>query len=86
MIAMDASDAEIYKAMGMDDDDGSMSRKFYAQVLKFYRQRNGGQVLQAVYDTIPISMFVLLPIFALILNLLLTFLNFHFMRLIFCFY
>ena len=71
LIAIDAPDAEIYVAMGMSDDANSIVRKFYTQVLKFYRQRNGGQVLQAVYDTIPISLFILLPIFAFILKLLL---------------
>jgi len=39
-------------------------------MLKLYRQRNGGQVLQAIYDTIPISLFILLPIFAFILKIL----------------
>ena len=70
LIAIDASDSMVYKAMGMDDDAGYITRKFYTQVLKFYKQRNGGQILQAVYDTIPISLFVLLPIFAFILKLL----------------
>lgn len=70
LIAVDASNKELYKAMGMGDDANSFERKFYKQVLKFYKQRNGGQVLQAVYDTIPISLFVLLPIFAFILKLL----------------
>ncbi len=70
LIAINASDNKIYRAMGMDDDDGYIAKKFYAQVLKFYKQRNGGQILQAVYDTIPISLFVLLPIFAFILKLL----------------
>lgn len=70
LIAIDAPNKEVYKAMGMDDDANSFERKFYRQVLKFYKQRNGGQVLQAIYDTIPISLFVLLPIFAFILKLL----------------
>tara|TARA_R110001583_G_scaffold113897_4_gene264378 strand:- start:614 stop:1687 length:1074 start_codon:yes stop_codon:yes gene_type:complete len=70
LIAIGASDKQLYKAMGMDDDAGMLKRKFYGQMLKFYRQRNGGQILQAIYDTIPISLFVLLPIFALILKLL----------------
>ena len=70
LIALDATDAEVYKAMGMSDDAGVFKRKFYMQVLKFYKQRNGGQILQAAYDTIPISLFILLPIFALILKLL----------------
>ncbi|WP_303317731.1 DUF3667 domain-containing protein [Flavivirga abyssicola] len=70
LIAINASDAKVYKGMGMSDDAGYITRKFYMQVLKFYKQRNGGQLLQAVYDTIPISLFVLLPIFAFILKLL----------------
>lgn len=70
LIAIDAPDYLVLKAMGMDDDANYMTHKFYNQMLKFYRQRNGGQILQAVYDTIPISLFILLPIFALILKLL----------------
>ncbi|GAA4270217.1 DUF3667 domain-containing protein [Hyunsoonleella aestuarii] len=69
LIALGAADEDVFKAMGMSDDAGSIARKFYSQVLKFYKQRNGGQILQAFYDTIPISLFVLLPIFALILKL-----------------
>ncbi|WP_282135839.1 DUF3667 domain-containing protein [Seonamhaeicola maritimus] len=69
LITADAPDNQIYKAMGMNEDAGFLKRKLYAQTLKFHKQRNGGQVLQAVYDTIPIALFVLLPIFALILKL-----------------
>ncbi|MDG5491904.1 DUF3667 domain-containing protein [Psychroserpens sp. SPM9] len=65
-----ADDAEIYKAMGMEDDDGWITKKFYAQALKFYKSRDGGNILQAFYDTIPIALFFLLPLFALILKIL----------------
>lgn len=67
LIASNTSNEEIYRAMGMEDDAGFLTRKYYEQGLKFYKQRNGGQILQAAYDTIPISLFILLPIFALIL-------------------
>ncbi|NMH88191.1 DUF3667 domain-containing protein [Flavivirga algicola] len=70
LIAINASETKIYRAMGMEEDAGYITRKFHGQALKFYKQRNGGQILQAVYDTIPISLFVLLPIFAFILKLL----------------
>ena len=70
LIAVDASNEEVYKAMGMNEDAGYFKRKYYEQGLKFYRQRNAGQIIQAAYDTIPISLFILLPIFALILKLL----------------
>lgn len=69
LIAQGAPNSEIYKAMGMEDDAGALTRKFYAQALKFKKHRGGGQILQAAYDTIPISLFILLPIFALILKL-----------------
>tara|TARA_R110002049_G_scaffold242376_2_gene416241 strand:- start:5342 stop:6067 length:726 start_codon:yes stop_codon:yes gene_type:complete len=86
LIANNASDKELYKAMGMDDDAGMLKRKLYTQVLKFYRQRNGGQILQAIYDTIPISLFVLLPIFALILKLLFFKCGTYAYHLVFSFY
>ncbi|MDO5971167.1 DUF3667 domain-containing protein [Flavivirga aquimarina] len=70
LVAIGVPNNVIYKAMGMSDDAGYITKKFYTQTLKFYKQRNGGQILQAIYDTIPISLFILLPIFALILKLL----------------
>lgn len=69
LIKIDAPDKEIYKAMGMNKDAGYLKRKLYAQTLKFQKQRNGGQILQAAYDAIPVALFILLPIFALILKL-----------------
>jgi hypothetical protein len=65
-----ASDAEIYKSMGLQEDAGWFKRKLYTQILKFYKARDGGTVLAAFYDTIPIALFFLLPIFALIIKLL----------------
>ncbi|WP_299889621.1 DUF3667 domain-containing protein [uncultured Lacinutrix sp.] len=70
LIAAKATDAEIYKEMGLKEDDGAFKRRLYAQVLKFYKSKKGGSILEAFYDTIPIAMFFLLPIFALILKLL----------------
>ncbi len=70
LIAADASDENILKAMGLEENAGSFTRKFYTQILKFYKQRNGGSILQTFYDSIPLTLFILLPIFALILKLL----------------
>lgn len=70
LVTSGASDKEIYKVMGMEDNAGYLKRKFYAQTLKFLKQRNGGQILQAAYDAIPVALFILLPIFALILKML----------------
>ena len=67
LIATGAPDEQLYKAMGMNDDAGAFSQRFYAQMLKFYKQRGGG-ILQALYDTIPIAMFFMLPLFAVLLK------------------
>ena len=65
-----ASDEVLYKALGKDDDAGWFMTKVYAQALKFYKGRDGGSVLKAFYDTVPIALFFLLPIFAFILKVL----------------
>ncbi|MEZ4856026.1 MAG: DUF3667 domain-containing protein [Gelidibacter sp.] len=70
LIRIDAPDTEIYKVMGLNPDAGVFKRKLYSQILKFYKSRDGGNVLKAFYDTIPIALFFLLPLFALILKLL----------------
>lgn len=69
LIEIEAPDAVILKEMGLEEDSGSLKRRLYKQALKFYKSRKGGSILQAFYDTIPIAMFFLLPIFALFLKL-----------------
>ncbi|MBC2844936.1 DUF3667 domain-containing protein [Winogradskyella flava] len=69
LIAAGASDKELYKALGMDDDAGFFQRKFYGQILKFYKTMGLGQIFQAFIDSIPLAMFFLLPIFAFLLKL-----------------
>jgi len=68
LIAIKAPKSEIYTAMGMEDDASMITRRFYAQALKIYDQSGKG-VVQAFLDSIPISMLLLLPIFAFILKL-----------------
>jgi len=68
LIAIGAPESEKLMAMGMKDDTGFLKRRFYKQMLKFQEQSGKG-ILQAFYDSIPLSLFVLLPIFALILKL-----------------
>ena len=68
LIAAGAPEAEQLKSMGMDDDAGFLERRFYVQMLKF--QKNSGVgILQALFDSIPIALFFLLPIFAFILKI-----------------
>jgi len=52
----------------MEEDDGAFVKRLYSQGLKFYKSREGGSILQTFYDTIPIAMFFLLPIFAFLLK------------------
>jgi len=68
LIAAGAPEAELLKSMGMDDDAGFLKRRFYLQILKF-QKNSGGGILQALFDSIPIALFFLLPIFAFILKI-----------------
>lgn len=68
LIAAGAPEAEQLKAMGMDDDAGFFKRRIYTQLLKF--QKNSGVgIMQAFFDSLPIALFVLLPIFAINLKI-----------------
>ena len=68
LIASGASEKEQLAFMGMKEDDGYLRRTFFKQWLKFNKQE-GGDIVQVIVDTIPIALFFLLPIFALILKL-----------------
>lgn len=69
LISINASTEDKLKSMGMEDDAPRWQQLFFKQMLKFYEQQGGG-LLEAFYDTIPIALFILLPIFALLLKLL----------------
>jgi len=68
LIAAEASEKEQLKALGMTDDAGFMKKLFYKQGLKFYKNKGGG-IVQAFFDSVPIALFILLPIFAIILKI-----------------
>ncbi|HLV15502.1 MAG TPA: DUF3667 domain-containing protein [Xanthomarina sp.] len=69
LIGIGAPDHEIYEAMGLEKEASAFKRRLYGQILKFYKKRDGGSLLKAFYDTIPLAMFILLPIFALLLKI-----------------
>ena len=69
LIAVGAPQAEKLTALGKKEDAGVFTTRVYAQILKLYEQKAGG-ILKALYDTIPIAMFFLLPLFALFLKIL----------------
>lgn len=86
LIEIEAPNDTIYEYMGMDKDAGYFTKRIYTQMLKFYRYRKGGSVLQTFYDTIPIAMFFLLPIFAFIIKLLYRKSGLYAHHLVFSFY
>ena len=69
LIRINAPDKEILAAMGLEDDAGAFTRRLYAQALKFLKSKQGGSILQTFYDTVPVAMFIVLPLFALLLKL-----------------
>ena len=69
LIKAGATREEKLKAMGMSDDPGWFEQMMYSQVLKIYEKRGGG-ILKSLYDTIPVTLFLVLPLFALLLKLL----------------
>ena len=68
LIAVGASEEEQLKSIGLKEDSNFIQRAFIKQVLKFHKQEGGG-IVRAIFDTIPIALFFLLPIFAFILKL-----------------
>jgi hypothetical protein len=68
LIAAGAPIEEQLKAMGMKEDSSFFMRRVYRQMLKF-QKNSGGGITQAFFDSIPIALFILLPIFAFILKL-----------------
>ena len=67
LIANGAPQQEKLEAMGLNEDAGVFTTKVFVQLLKLYEQRAGG-ILQTLYDTIPIAMFIMLPLFAILLK------------------
>ncbi|WP_411896142.1 DUF3667 domain-containing protein [Winogradskyella sp. A2] len=59
----------IYKEMGMTDDAGYFQRRFFANILNLIEGRGAGGMVQAFFDSVPIAMFFLMPLFAFILKI-----------------
>lgn len=69
LLAIGADKEVIYKEMGMSDDAGFIERRLYTRMLSLAEGKGAGSIVQAFFDSIPISMFFLLPFFALILKI-----------------
>lgn len=69
LLAVGAKNEDMLYAMGMPENAGYFKRRFFNQVLKFYKTMGLSQIYQTFIDSIPIAMFFLLPIFAFLLKL-----------------
>ena len=68
LVEIGADEKIIYKEMGMSEDASFIERRFYTNILNLVEGKGAGAIVQAFFDSIPISMFFLLPFFALILK------------------
>ena len=68
LLAIDASEEEMFKVLGLGENPNFIKKAFSRQLIKFHKQEGGG-IVQAFFDSIPIALFFLLPIFAFILKL-----------------
>jgi len=69
LISINASREEKLHAIGYKKGDNSIEKYIFSQILKVYERRGKG-IQEEIYDTIPIALFFILPLFALPLKLL----------------
>lgn len=69
LIAANAPEKDILKEIGLKESDSKFTKYIYTKLLKLYVKKGSG-LLESFYNTIPISLFFLLPLFAFILKLL----------------
>ncbi|GAB4156330.1 MAG: DUF3667 domain-containing protein [Winogradskyella sp.] len=69
LINSGAEDADLYREMGMADDAGYFERGFYKGALSVAKGSGAGNMVRRAFDAVPITMFILLPLFALILKI-----------------
>ncbi|WP_246126038.1 hypothetical protein [Bizionia myxarmorum] len=86
LIAIDAPEEIIYREMGRSDDAGTVKTRMYKQALKFYKLKRAGGLFKTFFDTIPIAMFFVLPIFALLIRLFYRMSGSYTHHLVFSFY
>ncbi|MFD2550800.1 DUF3667 domain-containing protein [Bizionia sediminis] len=86
LIAINAPMHLILKEMGLPDDAGIIKTRIYKQGLKFYKVRKAGGLIQKFFDALPIAMFFVLPLFALILFIVFRNVRNYAHHLVFSFY
>ncbi|MFB9053759.1 DUF3667 domain-containing protein [Formosa undariae] len=70
LIQVGASGDQVLEGLGIDSNASTFEKKLYSQVFKFYKQRSSSPIIDTFYNYVPISLFVLLPIFAFFLYLM----------------
>jgi len=86
LVAAGAEKEVIYKEMGMSDNPGFFEKRLYARLLGLVKGQGAGSIVQVFFDSIPISMFFLLPFFALILMIFYSNKGRYVYHLVFSFY
>ncbi|MBV7268060.1 DUF3667 domain-containing protein [Winogradskyella luteola] len=69
LIGAGANDDIIYKEMGMSDNANYFERGIYKGFLNIAKGSGAGNMFRRAFDAVPITMFILLPLFALLLKL-----------------
>jgi hypothetical protein len=86
LVAAGVDKEVIYKEMGMSEDAGFLEKRFFTRMLSLVEGQGAGAMVQAFFDSIPISMFFLLPFFALILKIFYSNKGPYVFHLVFSFY
>lgn len=69
LIIVNASKEQLLGQLGMNEETNWFDKLVYNQLLKFYLNQGAG-ILKVFYSTISIALFVLIPLFTLLLKLL----------------
>lgn len=86
LIQENVREEQLLRTIGMKENANPLTQKFYAQGLKLYKQRSGGYLLETIYETFPFALFILLPVFALLLKVFFFRLGVYVNHLVFSFY
>ncbi|WP_299781114.1 DUF3667 domain-containing protein [uncultured Formosa sp.] len=70
LVQAGASGNKVLKGLGVNSNASTFEKKFYLQVFKFYKNKSSASLIDTFYNYVPISLFVLLPIFAFFLYLM----------------
>ncbi|MHA7944097.1 DUF3667 domain-containing protein [Formosa sp. 3Alg 14/1] len=70
LVQVGASGDQVLKGLGVDSNASTFEKTFYLQVFKFYKDKSSAPLIDTFYNYVPISLFVLLPIFAFFLYLM----------------